>query len=88
MNESLDIYNLASLIYDELHKTCSPGQTIVGLDKPWEARTEKTQQAWEVAVRKALIRAMLIPGDPSPESYRISRQRQFRKEKPPEGEAS
>ena len=39
MNDSLDVYNLASLIYDELHKTCHPGQTIVGLDKPWEART-------------------------------------------------
>lgn len=84
----IDVYNLASLVYDELHKTCRPGQTIVGLDKPWEARTERTQIAWEEAVRKALVRAGIIPGDPSPESFRFSRQRQFRKEKPPEGEAS
>lgn len=84
----IDIYNLASLIYDELHLTCKPGQTIVGLDKPWEARTEKTQLAWEDAVRKALIRAAIIPGDPSPESIRIGRKRQFRKEKPKEGDAT
>lgn len=88
MIADLDIYNLASLIYDELHKTCKPGQTIVGLDKPWEARTEKTQIAWEEATRRALVRAGLVPGDPSPESFRFSRTRQFRKEKPAEGEAS
>ena len=84
----IDVYNLASLVYDELHKTCKPGQTIVGLDKPWEARTEKTQQAWEDAVRKALIRAAIIEGDPYPESIRIGRKRQFRKPKPKEGEAT
>jgi len=84
----IDIYNFASLVYDELHKTCKPGQTIVGLDRPWEARTEKTQQLWEDAVRKALIRAAIIEGDPYPESIRIGRKRQFRKEKPKEGEAS
>ena len=84
----IDVYNLASLIYDELHKTCRPGQTICGLDNPWEARSERTQEAWEDAVRKALIRAAIIPGDPFPESIRIGRKRQFRKEKPKEGEAS
>jgi hypothetical protein len=84
----IDIYNLASLVYDGLHRTCRPGQTIVGLDRPWESRTEKTQLAWEEAVRRALVRAGSVPGDPSPESLRFSRQRQFRQEKPPEGETT
>ncbi len=82
----LDIYNLAALVYDELHKTCRPGQTITGLDQPWESRSERTQLAWEEAVRRALVRAGIIPGDPAPESYTFSRQRRFRKEKPKEGE--
>lgn len=84
----IDIYNLAALIYDELHKTCRPGQTITGLDKPWESRTEKTQNAWEIAVQKALVRAGIVPGDPAPESFTFSRERRFRKVKPPEGDAT
>jgi hypothetical protein len=84
----IDIYNFASLVYEELHKSCRPGQTLTGLDKPWEARSEKTQIFWEEAVRKALIRAAIIPGDPAPESIRIGRKRQFRKEKPKEGDAT
>lgn len=84
MNESLDVYNLTALLYEELTKRLWPDNSIINPNHFWVERTEAYQQRWEQAVTMALIRGGVIEGDAGGDGYTFHRPRQFKKKK--EGE--
>jgi hypothetical protein len=52
-----DFYTLAAVIYEELLNRFD----VVSLDmeRPWEARSDRTHEIWAIAIRKALARTGL-----------------------------
>lgn len=69
----IDAYTLAALVYDELHKIglaqTVPPLALNGMERPWEKRSEETQEAWEAAVKRALVRMGIAEGHPGFEGY-------------------
>ncbi|MFO0926147.1 MAG: hypothetical protein U0736_03790 [Gemmataceae bacterium] len=64
-----DCYTVAALAYEELIQHYESGGSFFGLGLPWEARTEKTHQAWAGAIRLALSRTALSGENPGGAGY-------------------
>lgn len=56
---------------DEVVKRYEPWTGLPGIDRLWEARSQRTRQIWANSVRKALARTGLTSENPSADDYRF-----------------
>lgn len=66
-----DFYTLAGILCDELAKRYEPWTGLPGMDRPWEARSQRTRQIWAISMRKALARTGLSSENPGADDYRF-----------------
>ena len=64
-----DVHTLAAVIFEELAKRHENGRAPLGLDRPWESRSDETHEVWAAAVRKALSRTGLSDENPGADGY-------------------
>ena len=64
-----DVHTLAAVIFEELAKRHENGRAPLGLDRPWESRTDTTHETWQIAIRKALSRTGLSDENPGADGY-------------------
>jgi hypothetical protein len=64
-----NIHTLAAVIFEELAKRHENGRAPLGLDRPWESRSNTTHEVWAAAIRKALSRTGLSSENPGADGY-------------------
>jgi hypothetical protein len=71
MEREPDFYTLAGILCDQLVRHYEPWTGLPGMDRPWDARSQRTRQIWAVSMRKALARTGLSSENPKPDDYRF-----------------
>ena len=66
-----DFYTLAGILCNQLVRHYEPWTGLPGMDRPWEARSQRTRQIWTASMRKALARTGLSSENPKPDDYRF-----------------
>jgi hypothetical protein len=64
-----DFYTVAALVFEQLINKYESGTAFFGLGMAWDSRSDKAQEIWTLAIRRALSRAGLSDENPGFESY-------------------